>query len=103
MSKARSSSINNPPSPRSHPSRRNGSVQPIEPRISAYDRKDPFTAFNALRKLVEALPTGHGRNGGSGGKISGEERKLALGLMSIVEPVSHCCALVIVANNELTH
>ena len=93
LTNASSSSVASSPSTR----RKAGNVsslRSIDPQAARFDRKDPYTAFNTLRKLVEALPsTGHNGKAVASGrgqfKISGEERELALELMSIVEPVSH--------------
>ncbi len=46
-------------------------------------KKDPFTALNVLRKLLSALPS---RLGGCQYKLTPEEHKLALHLLTVVEP-----------------
>lgn len=60
-------------------------LQSVDTNVASYDRKDPFAAFNALRKLLAALPS---RIGGCQFKLSPEEHKLSMHLMTIVEPVS---------------
>ncbi|KAI0765465.1 hypothetical protein C8Q74DRAFT_1288555 [Fomes fomentarius] len=50
---------------------------------ASYDRTDPFTALNVLRKLLSILPS---RMGGCAYKMSAEEHKLALHLLTVVEP-----------------
>ena len=55
----------------------------LDTNASSYDRTDPFTAFNVLRKLVASLPT---RLGGCQFKMTMEEQKLAMHLLTIVEP-----------------
>jgi hypothetical protein len=50
---------------------------------SSYDRTDPFFAFNALRKLLGALST---RVGGCQYRMSPEEHRLSMHLLTIVEP-----------------
>ncbi|RPD72603.1 hypothetical protein L226DRAFT_511753 [Lentinus tigrinus ALCF2SS1-7] len=63
---------------------RNGGVlHPVDTNPAAYDRTDPFTALNVLRKLLSALPS---RLGGCQYKLSPEEHKLTLHLLTVVEP-----------------
>ncbi len=59
--------------------------QAVDTNVAAYDRTDPFAAVNALRKLLAVLPS---RTGGNQLKLSQDEHKLAMHLLSIVEPVS---------------
>lgn len=59
------------------------SLQSIDTNIQSYDRTDPFLAFNVLRKLLSALPS---RIGGCQYKLSVDEHKLSMYLLSIVEP-----------------
>lgn len=58
-------------------------LQSIDTNISSYDRTDPFLAFNVLRKLLGALPS---RIGGCQYKLSPEEHRLSIHLLTIVEP-----------------
>lgn len=55
----------------------------IDTNVSAYDRTDPFAALNVLRKLLASLPA---RLGGCQYKMSPEEHKLSMHLLTIVEP-----------------
>lgn len=55
----------------------------VDTNISSYDRTDPFLAFNVLRKLLGALPA---RIGGCQYKLSPEEHRLSMHLLTIVEP-----------------
>ncbi|EGO29313.1 hypothetical protein SERLADRAFT_456893, partial [Serpula lacrymans var. lacrymans S7.9] len=55
----------------------------VDTNISSYDRTDPFFAFNVLRKLLGSLPS---RIGGCQYKLTPEEHKLSLHLLTIVEP-----------------
>ncbi|TFY62090.1 hypothetical protein EVJ58_g4085 [Rhodofomes roseus] len=50
---------------------------------SAYDRTDPFAALNVLRTLLASLPA---RIGGCAYKLTPEEHRLSLHLLTIVEP-----------------
>ena len=59
-------------------------LQFVDTNLSSYDRKDPFAAFNALRKLLSGLSA---RIGAAQLKFSPEEYKLSLHLLTIVEPV----------------
>lgn len=54
-----------------------------ETRLSSYDRKDPFRAFNVLTSLLTSLVS---RVGGCQYKLTPEEHTLSLHLLSIVEP-----------------
>lgn len=56
----------------------------VDTNIASYDRKDPFAAFNALRKLIAVLPS---RIGGCQFRLTPEEQKLSMHLLTIVEPV----------------
>jgi hypothetical protein len=58
-------------------------LQAVNTNLSSYDRTDPFLAFNVLRKLLGALPS---RIGGCQYKLSPEEHKLSIHLLTIVEP-----------------
>ncbi|KZP05079.1 hypothetical protein FIBSPDRAFT_1054303 [Athelia psychrophila] len=60
-----------------------GSLVSVDTNISTYDRTDPFFAFNTLRKILGALPS---RIGGCGFKLTPEEHKLSMHLLTIVEP-----------------
>ncbi|KAH7925563.1 hypothetical protein BV22DRAFT_1088685 [Leucogyrophana mollusca] len=55
----------------------------VDTNIHSYDRTDPFFAINVLRKLLGSLPS---RIGGCQYKLSPEEHKLSLHLLTIVEP-----------------
>ena len=55
----------------------------VSTEISHYDRTDPFAAFNALRKLLSFLPS---KVGGCQNKLTPEEHKLSMHLLTIVEP-----------------
>ncbi|KAG6834085.1 hypothetical protein H0H93_012057, partial [Arthromyces matolae] len=55
----------------------------LDTNIGAYDRTDPFHAFNTLIKLLGSLPS---RIGGCQFKLTSEEHRLSLHLLSIVEP-----------------
>lgn len=65
--------------------RQKRSLHAVDTNIASYDRKDPFAAFNALRKLLSSLPA---RIGGCQFRLTQEEQKLSIHLLSIVEPVS---------------
>ncbi|EIW81224.1 hypothetical protein CONPUDRAFT_73011 [Coniophora puteana RWD-64-598 SS2] len=58
-------------------------AQSVDTNILSYDRTDPFYAINVLRKLLGSLPS---RIGGCQFKLTPEEHKLTLGLLTIVEP-----------------
>lgn len=58
-------------------------LQSVDTNLSSYDRTDPFLAFNVLRKLLGALPS---RIGGCQYKLSPEEHKLSVHLLTVVEP-----------------
>ncbi|KAH8116070.1 hypothetical protein DFH11DRAFT_1583995 [Phellopilus nigrolimitatus] len=58
-------------------------LQAVDTNVASYDRKDPFAAFNVLRKLLTALPS---RIGGCQFKLTQEEQKLSIHLLAIVEP-----------------
>ena len=58
-------------------------VQPVNTNINSYDRTDPFIAFNVLLRLFGSLAS---RIGGCQYKLSPEEHKLSLHLLTIVEP-----------------
>ncbi|KAI5121981.1 hypothetical protein M0805_001814 [Coniferiporia weirii] len=51
----------------------------IETDPARYDRRDPFAAFTALRRLLVALPASQFR-------MSPDEQKLAVHLLGVVEP-----------------
>lgn len=55
----------------------------VDTNPAAYDKKDPFAAVDALRKLLTALPT---KPGGCQLRMTEEEHKLSLHLLTIVEP-----------------
>ena len=55
----------------------------IDTNINSYDRTDPFFAFNTLIKLLGALPS---RVGGCQFKLTPDEHRLSLHLLTIVEP-----------------
>lgn len=57
--------------------------RPIDTHLSSYDRTDPFSAINVLLKLLSSLPS---RIGGCQFKLTSDEHKLSLHLLSIVEP-----------------
>ncbi|TFK84030.1 hypothetical protein K466DRAFT_602354 [Polyporus arcularius HHB13444] len=63
--------------------RKGGVLHPVDTNPAAYDRTDPFTALNVLRKLLSALPS---RLGGCQYKLTPEEHKLTLHLLTVVEP-----------------
>ena len=58
-------------------------VRSVSTNISHYDRTDPLAAFNSLRKLLSFLPS---KVGGAQYKLTPEEHKLSLHLLTIVEP-----------------
>ncbi|KAF5380196.1 hypothetical protein D9615_006233 [Tricholomella constricta] len=58
-------------------------VQALDTNPSSYDRTDPFFAFNTLIKLLGSLPS---RIGGCQYKLTPDEHKLSLHLLTIVEP-----------------
>lgn len=60
-----------------------GSLHSVDTNISSYDRTDPFFAFNTLRKILGALPS---RLGGCQFKLTPDEHKLSMHLLTIVEP-----------------
>ena len=62
---------------------RQRSAQAVDTNILSYDRTDPFYAINVLRKLLGSLPA---RIGGCQFKLTPEEHRLTLGLLTIVEP-----------------
>ncbi|KAF9008213.1 hypothetical protein BDQ17DRAFT_1349555 [Cyathus striatus] len=55
----------------------------ISLNVNSYDRTDPFAAFNALIKLLGSLPS---RIGGCQFKLTPEEHKVSMHLLSVVEP-----------------
>lgn len=57
--------------------------QSVDTNIQSYDKTDPFFAFNVLRKLLGTLPS---RIGGCQYKLSSDEHKLSMHLLTIVEP-----------------
>ena len=59
------------------------SLWTIETNVASYDRTDPFTALNVLRKLIASLST---RLGGCQYKMTPEEHKLSIHLLTIIEP-----------------
>ena len=58
-------------------------LQSVPTDLGHYDRTDPFAAINALRKLLSLLPT---KLGGCQYKMSPEEHKLSMHLLTILEP-----------------
>ncbi|KAJ7503195.1 hypothetical protein B0H11DRAFT_1711786 [Mycena galericulata] len=58
-------------------------AQRVETSLDAYDKTDPFMAFNVLLKILGSLPS---RIGGCQFKLTPEEHKLSLHLLNIVEP-----------------
>ncbi|RDB18635.1 hypothetical protein Hypma_014654 [Hypsizygus marmoreus] len=58
-------------------------VQALDTNPSSYDRTDPFFAFNTLIKLLGSLPS---RIGGCQYKLTPDEHKLSMHLLTIVEP-----------------
>lgn len=58
-------------------------LQSVDTNILSYDRTDPFLAFNVLRKLLGVLPS---RIGGCQYKLSPDEHKLSMHLLTVVEP-----------------
>jgi hypothetical protein len=58
-------------------------LQSLDTNVLSYDRTDPFLAFHVLRKLLGALPS---RIGGCQYKLSPDEHKLSMHLLTIVEP-----------------
>lgn len=58
-------------------------LQSVSTDLGHYDRTDPFAAINALRKLLSLLPT---KLGGCQYKMSPEEHKLSMHLLTILEP-----------------
>ncbi|KAL5521723.1 hypothetical protein ACEPAF_2471 [Sanghuangporus sanghuang] len=57
--------------------------RPVATNIASYDRKDPFAAVDALRKLLTTLPT---RSGTNQLKMTADEHRLSMHLLTIVEP-----------------
>ncbi|THH10617.1 hypothetical protein EW145_g1199 [Phellinidium pouzarii] len=57
-------------------------LRAVETNVASYDRKDPFAAFNALRKLLASLPS---MIGGCRFKMSEEEQKLSMHLLTIAD------------------
>ncbi|KAG5644987.1 hypothetical protein DXG03_007264 [Asterophora parasitica] len=55
----------------------------LDTKPSSYDRTDPFFAFNTLIKLLGSLTS---RIGGCQYKLTADEHKLSLNLLSIIEP-----------------
>ncbi|KAI0945116.1 hypothetical protein AcV7_001744 [Taiwanofungus camphoratus] len=62
---------------------RKATLQTVDTNPLSYDRTDPFSALNALRKLLAALPS---RVGGCQYKLSPDEHRLSLHLLTLVEP-----------------
>src|ERR1700691_4066727 len=58
-------------------------LQTLDTNVPSYDRTDPFLAFHVLRKLLGALPS---RIGGCQYKLSPDEHRLSMHLLTIVEP-----------------
>lgn len=58
-------------------------LRTVSTDLGHYDRLDPFTAINALRKLLSFLPT---KLGGCQYKMTPEEHKLSMHLLTIIEP-----------------
>ena len=67
------------------PGRKGGVLHPVDTDLGAYDRTDPFTALNVLRKLLSALPSRAGA-GGCAYRLRADEHALALHLLAVVEP-----------------
>lgn len=59
------------------------SIPRINTEVNLYDRTDPFFAFNTLIKLLGLLPY---RIGGCQFKLTPDEHRLSLHLLTIVEP-----------------
>ncbi|KAH0826213.1 hypothetical protein J3R83DRAFT_5658 [Lanmaoa asiatica] len=55
----------------------------VDTNILSYDRTDPFHAINALRRLIGSLAS---RIGGCQYRLTPDEHKLSLHLLTIVEP-----------------
>lgn len=55
----------------------------MDTNLDSYDRTDPFFAFNTLIKLLGILPS---RMGGCRFKLTPDEHRLSLHLLTIVEP-----------------
>lgn len=55
----------------------------VDTNVLSYDRTDPFTALNVLRKLLSSLPS---RICGCQYKLTHDEHKLSLHLLTIMEP-----------------
>ncbi|KZT07912.1 uncharacterized protein LAESUDRAFT_811762 [Laetiporus sulphureus 93-53] len=58
-------------------------LRAVNTNVLSYDRTDPFTALSSLRMLLASLPS---RIGGCQFKLSPDEHKLSLHLLTIVEP-----------------
>lgn len=58
-------------------------LQRVSTNLSDYDRSDPFAAMNALRKLLSFLPSNPGAHQY---KMTPDEHKLTMHLLTIVEP-----------------
>ncbi|KZT66597.1 hypothetical protein DAEQUDRAFT_730009 [Daedalea quercina L-15889] len=62
---------------------RKANLPSLDTNPSSYDRTDPFAALNVLRTLLASLPA---RIGGCAHKLTPEEHRLSLHLLTIVEP-----------------
>ena len=69
--------------PALHGSKARKPLQTVSTDLGHYNRLDPFTAINALRKLFSFLPT---KVGGCQYKMTPEEHKLSMHLLTIIEP-----------------
>ena len=58
-------------------------LRTVSTDLGHYNRLDPFTAINAFRKLLSFLPT---KLGGCQYKMTPEEHKLSMHLLTIIEP-----------------
>lgn len=58
-------------------------TQKISTDLNSYDRTDPFTAMNALRKLLSSLPSNPGEHRY---RMNQNEHKVVMHLLTIVEP-----------------
>lgn len=59
------------------------SIHAVDTNLSSYERTDPFTAFNALLRLIGSLSS---RLGSCAYKMSPDEHALSMHLLTIVEP-----------------
>ncbi|TFK47231.1 hypothetical protein OE88DRAFT_1666587 [Heliocybe sulcata] len=58
-------------------------VQTVDTDLNSYDRTDPWAAFHVLHRLLSSLPS---RVGGCQYKLTPDEHKLSMHLLTIVEP-----------------